>query len=49
MTDATAVFVSPMLVSRGPLPRGAGWAYEVIHEGTGQVKGDVTGPAHSGA
>lgn len=33
MTVATLAFVSPMLVSRGPLPSGPGWAYEVKWDG----------------
>jgi bifunctional non-homologous end joining protein LigD len=33
MTAAAAGFVSPMLVSAGPLPTGPGWAYEVKWDG----------------
>ena len=33
MTVATLAFVSPMLVSRGPLPSRPGWAYEVKWDG----------------
>ena len=38
MTVAAPGFVSPMLVSRGPLPRGRGWAYEVEWDG---IRGQV--------
>ena len=39
MTVASSDFVSPMLVSRGPLPRGPGYAYEVKWDGIrGQVE-----------
>ena len=46
MTVVTAVFVSPMLVSRRGLPDGPGWAYEVKWDGIrGQIalrEGTVT-------
>lgn len=32
-TQAHVAFVAPMLASRGPLPRGSGWAYEVKWDG----------------
>ena len=38
MTDATAVFLSPMLVSHGRLPDGPGWAHEVKWDG---IRGQV--------
>lgn len=39
LTAVPAGFVSPMLVSRGPLPTGPGWAYEVKWDG---IRGQVT-------
>ena len=38
MTVAAPGFVSPMLVSRGPLPTGPSWAYEVKWDG---IRGQV--------
>ena len=38
MTVAAPAFVSPMLVSRGPLPSGPGFAYEVKWDG---IRGQV--------